>query len=79
MSGICSGNVFLPSPPSLQDSHRADGGMSIVRAAGWWCCGVVVVVGCTKVFWKGGFGAVGLWGFGLEGGPLLLCACVSCV
>ena len=28
-----------------------------------------MVVGCTRVFWKAGFGAVGLWGFGLAGGP----------
>ena len=28
-----------------------------------------MVVGCTRVFWKAGLGAVGLWGFGLAGGP----------
>ena len=80
MRCICSGMVILISPLALHDSHRGvgGGGVLVVGAAGWWWCGGVVL-GCTRVFWKGGFGAVGLWGFGLEGGPLLLWACASCV
>ena len=73
MRCIRNGKVFLPCPPALQDSHRGMGGGDIGSGRDW------VVVGCTRVFWKGGFGVVGLWGFGLAGGPLLWGCVWACV
>ena len=67
MRCICSGKVFLPSPPALQNSHRGVGA-DIGRGRDW------VMVGCTRVFGKVGSG---LWAYGALGSQGILC--VSCV
>ena len=67
MRCICSANVFPPSPPALQDSHRGVGG-DIGRGRD------CVVVGCTRVFGRVGSG---LWACGALGWQGVLC--VSCV
>ena len=69
-SAVARPSSSLPLPCRI---HTGVLGGDIGSGRGW------VVVGCTRMFWKGGFGPVGLWGFGLAGGPLLLWACVSCV
>ena len=63
MRCICSGEVLLPSPPALQDSHRGVGG-NIGRGRDR------VVVGCTRVFGKVG---LGLWACGAVGWHGALC------
>ena len=56
MRCICSGKVFLPSPPALQDSHRGVGGILEGGATAWWWG----APGSLER-WVRGCGPVGLW------------------
>ena len=69
-SAAARSSSLLPLPCRI---HTEVLGGVLGSGRGW------VVVGCTRVFWKGGFGAVGLWCFGLAGGPLLWACVWACV